>query len=78
MLPCQAVSRAGAHCTSQVARGGSVIVDPGSRVCLQERAGRPQGSPALLVAQDRGGVLGADTVPVVVHVDLCGHENKHC
>ena len=53
-------------------------VRPGSRVCLQERAGRPQGSPALLVAQDRGGVLGADTVPVVVHVDLCGHENKHC
>jgi transcriptional regulator with XRE-family HTH domain len=45
MLPCQAVSRAGARACPRVARGGSVIVGPGSRACLQERAGRPPGSP---------------------------------
>src|SRR6266516_6013195 len=49
MLPCQAVSRAGARACPRVARGDSVIVGPGSRACLQERAGRPPGSPALLL-----------------------------
>jgi len=68
-MPCRVTSWR--PCMSPGCRGGSVIVDPGSRVCLQERAGRPPGSPALLlVAEDRGGVLGADTVPVVMHVDL--------
>jgi hypothetical protein len=80
MLPCQAVSRTGARCTSPgLPRGGSVIVDPGSRVCLQERAGRPPGSPALLlVADDRGDILGRNAVQVQVHMDLCGHEVEHC
>jgi hypothetical protein len=55
MLPCQAVSRAGARACPRVARGGSVIVGPGSRACLQERAGRPPGSPALLLLADDGG-----------------------
>jgi len=59
----------------RVARGGSVIVDPGSRVCLQERAGRPPGSPALLVPEDRGDVLGRDAVQV--QVDLGRSPRRH-
>ncbi len=72
MLPCQAMSRAGARARPRVARGGSVIVDPGSRACLQERAGRPLGSPALLLVPDDGGHVGgvqAVEVDVVVVLD---------
>ena len=72
MLPCQAVSRAGARARPRVARGGSVIVNPGSRACLQERAGWPPGSPALLLAQDSGDLFDGDAVPVVVDVHLPG------
>jgi hypothetical protein len=71
MLPCHAMSRAGARARPRVARGGSVIVNPGSRACLQERAGWPLGSPTLLLVPDDGGhVLSVDAVPVVVDVDL--------
>src|SRR5258705_1608741 len=63
MLPCQAVSRAGARACPRVARGGSVIVGPGSRAFLQERAGRPPGSPALLfLLADDGGTEARWTV----------------
>src|SRR5437879_2039600 len=72
MLPCQAMSRAGARARPRVARGGSVIVNPGSRACLQERAGWPPGSPALLLVPDDGGHVGgvqAVEVDVVVLLD---------
>src|SRR6266550_9375556 len=62
MLPCQAVSRAGARACPRVAQGGSVIVGPGSRACLQERAGRPPGSLALLLLADDGGTEARWTV----------------
>ena len=57
----------------RVARGGSVIVDPGSRACLQERAGQPPGSPALFLLPDDGSdVLGYDAVEVQMQLPGCG------
>jgi hypothetical protein len=50
-------------------RGGSVIVGPGSRACLRERAGRVEGSlAAAQLAQDLGPLRRAQAAQVQVQM----------
>ena len=72
MLQCQAVSLGGTVHVPGLPGAAASSLFPGSRVYLQERAGRPPSSPALVLLPDDAGHIGgvqAVKVDVVVVLD---------